>query len=171
MATAQTGPVEAPSSTEPRALHLADLQSDGLTLCGSPIASVVTGGYCEHLDDDKENPGWVRTIFPLDDKGGEPCQVCLFLRAPVLATDKSNTCDLIPLFVLVGPAPRKGTDEFDVKAVCLSQRYEVLEPSVTGQYAHGPAIAIVLRLHVRPKDARPRGAIVTLPKPLRRSTP
>lgn len=159
----------APSSTEPRILHLADLQSDGLTLCGSPIAIVATGGYCEHLDDNEENPGLVRTIFPLDDKPGEPCPVCLFLRTPVLATDKTSGCDLIPLFVLVAPAPRKGTDEFDVKAVCLSQRYEVLEPSVTGQYAHGPAIAIVLRLHVRPKDARPHGAVVTLPKPIRRS--
>lgn len=154
-----------PSSTEPRTLHLVDLQHDGLTLCGQPIAGVATGGYCEHLDDDDQ---MVRTIFPIDDKAGEPCPVCLFLRTPVLATDKSGACDLIPLFVLVAPAPKKGSDEFDVKAVCLSQRYEVLEPTITGQYAHGPAIALVLRLHVRPKDARPyTPAAITLPKPLR----
>ena len=43
-------PTKQDSQAASNTLHLVDLADGHYTLCGLPLAEVLTGGYCEHLD-------------------------------------------------------------------------------------------------------------------------
>lgn len=72
--------VEAASST----IHLVDLADGRHTLCGLPLSRVLTGGYCEHLDGNLDDPQFERTIFARDGQEAEPCEECLSRQPSVL---------------------------------------------------------------------------------------
>lgn len=74
--------IEAASST----LHLVDLSDGRHTLCGLPLSQVLTGGYCEHLDGNPDDPQFERTIFARDGRDAESCEQCLNLQPSMLVT-------------------------------------------------------------------------------------
>ena len=80
-------PTKQDSQAASNTLHLVDLADGHYTLCGLPLAEVLTGGYCEHLDGKIDDPQFERTIFARDGREAEACDVCLRRQPAVLISE------------------------------------------------------------------------------------
>lgn len=69
-----------------RTLHLVNLDDGNHTLCGLPLSQVLTGGYCEHLDGQIDDPQFERAIFARDGREAESCEECLIRHPSVLVS-------------------------------------------------------------------------------------